>query len=666
MFESIRSVDDVIKFVAAYDETGESSSKIDTKKEYDVLGKYLNGSSFRNLDKNGNEDIMNYADLSSKDKKVLFDLMDGLKSKFGEWKNVFSPDADVDEQTIHLYLERYREFQTRLNKFEEESKREEYFNEIKQELNLVETKIKNYCSKLGFSAHLDISTVDDLHKILDNLKYETQVKEFLKNNNEGFKITEENAEEYVYMADYLFHNSTAPAILSKDEYDKAADIMRTEFARFLSQFSDLITPDNIHQIDVIDAVNQITEVMKQINKKQNPQLEAVAKEFLMNFEDKYRVITEENAEEYAGMFRYIVEELDHSKLSDEEKAKYNTLKQAYTKFLHSWEEAINSDNIEDCNITLCVTLAVDYFNRMANLKKCGEKVNKVITNPYDNKKLQAKVQQYIKENKIPKSKKVPDDVDIGNGLFDKISTQKADNCWIHSGINSLLVSKQGKQLVQSNYYRDSETGVIAVHLQEAEDAGLHGGIYFVTPQEIIDSKDRFASGEGDVTAYIIAIQKYFDEINSNPELKEKYEEEKLFTDVNEGNYCCRFYELVTGGNFTTFRENDKDESKLQPGIGRGRTFNSNKLYDMIANQKGAISIALEAAEHAISVVGVKDGNFIVQESNNEEDFFKRFRDEAGKEIFTKTESINGRPTYTIPKEYLEIYNLGVVDYIMWE
>ena len=186
MFESLKNVNELIKYVAAYDSSGNSADEIDTKKEYKLLGDYLNGSSAWIKNSEGEECEFNYADLSSKDKGKLFDIMNGLKCKFGEWTNIFSDKTDIDNDIIHNYLERYSEFQKRLNKIEDEAQRNEYYEDIKQELSQVENKIKSYCQKFGLSVPLSLDVVDALHDVFNNLKNEDELKDFLKNNDETF------------------------------------------------------------------------------------------------------------------------------------------------------------------------------------------------------------------------------------------------------------------------------------------------------------------------------------------------------------------------------------------------------------------------------------------------------------------------------------------------
>lgn len=280
-----------------------------------------------------------------------------------------------------------------------------------------------------------------------------------------------------------------------------------------------------------------------------------------------------------------------------------------------------------------------------------------IEHPYDNKNLKNAVSEYIKTNDIKPLNSENYSVDVGNGKFDKIATQKTELCWAHAGINSLLIPDKGKKLLESHRYYDKTTGVFAIHLEEAEKYGLHKGIYIITPEEIAKEGSQLSEGEGDVTAWMIAIKKYFDELNQNPEILKKVQDNnKMIMDINEGNAQFRFFELITGGNAN--RKKLWDNTRLQNGISYGRNdIKFDEIADVINNKKGAAIIVLGG--HGISVVGVKDDNLLVQESNNSEDFPSEFYDEERNHyIFNPTESINGAKTYKVSKHDFEHYNFG--------
>jgi hypothetical protein len=305
------------------------------------------------------------------------------------------------------------------------------------------------------------------------------------------------------------------------------------------------------------------------------------------------------------------------------------------------------------------------------LDKQAEILSDRINNPYDNNVLKRAVANYIESNNIKPLSNDYGDIDIGNGKFDKVSTQRNENCWIHSGINSLLSTEKGKNLVNNNIYRDESTGVIAIHIQEAEDLGLHGGIYYITSDEIAQSQDTVASGEGDISAYIIAVEKYFNEVKQDPELFKK-NSDKLFLDMDEGNAGFRFYELITGAKSTVFGSRSQVKEYNQHGIGCyivDDIEKEEKLYKMVEEGNCAMVISLAGYNHAISVIGVEDGYFLIQESNNDSKFFdnvKKSVDGKDFDLFVPAEPVNDRPTFKLSKNDLQCGWIHAVNYIKWD
>lgn len=556
----------IIKMFASADTTGKSTSEIDTKKEFDMLCRFLNGElEINDEQSDGTSNRVEYTKLKLQDRNLLLDTVEQLKSKFGGWVNKFSPKTEVTSDNINDFYKRFSDFETHLFFCQNDEERQQYFKEIETEYNMLKQKIQGFMKTKGITTEFKQENFGELSTLFNKYETESKIKKFLNNNDSNFKITRHNAEEYSDVIKFLTDNNEASLELSPEDREKAAKIFKQAYAEFLRAYSEDATPENLENID----------------------------------------------------------------------------------------------------ISFCIRGAIEVHERLDNAKVCGDIVQDAVDKPYDNKKLQKGVKQYIKDNNVPPLKDIPKNVDIGNGKFDKTSTQENNNCWIHAGINSLLSTEKGKQLVESNYYRDEKTGVIAVHIPEAEAFGLHGGIYYITPQEIIDSQETVAHGEGDISAYIIAIKKYFDEVNSNPELKEKIGNERFFMNPDDGNCGFRFYELMTGGTYTEYKGWDNDEIKIQNGIGTSTKFKTDKLYEMIEKQQGAIVISLRNIEHAISIVGVKDGKFLIQESNNTANFFDGATGENNEIIFEPTEPINGRPTFAMTKENLENYDLGAISYIYW-
>ncbi len=299
-------------------------------------------------------------------------------------------------------------------------------------------------------------------------------------------------------------------------------------------------------------------------------------------------------------------------------------------------------------------------------KEFAEKSLKLINEPYKNTKLESAVNKFIKKHNIEKKTDSTENIDLGNGKFDKPATQQTEVCWALASINALLTTKEGTKLLESNKYYDKKTGVFAIHLQEAEDNGFHDGIYIITPEDIKKESPNLVQGEGDAAAYVIAVKKYFEEVNQNPELKTKMESEKhSVIDMDSGNYSFRFFEVLTGGNFTQYKSLDKD-SKLQNGIGTGDPYYTgsfDEIYNMANKKEGAAVLVIAA--HTISIIGARNGKLLVQESNNSENFSQEFTDKKQNHIlFQRVEDINGAPAYELSRNDYEHY-INAISFLKW-
>lgn len=306
------------------------------------------------------------------------------------------------------------------------------------------------------------------------------------------------------------------------------------------------------------------------------------------------------------------------------------------------------------------------------IKNKEEKTLSAINNPYDKNNLKSAADNYIEMN----NSKIlsPSDfegTDLGNGKIDKIPTQKTNNCWAHSEINALNMTEKGRILLDSNIYRDEKTGIFAIHLQEAEDNGFHSGIYIITPEEIAAASETQSGGEGDITAYMAAIDKYFEEVRNNPELEEKMIEKKQpVNKIEDGNYGFRFFELITGGKMVRIYENNLENYK---GILVKSYNNYDELYNIVEKNQGVVTLGYD--DHSLSVVGVKDGNILVQESNSTEEYFEETPlkynnatviDDEGIPIcmFKQSEPINGAITYEVTEENFEY--IPSINILKWE
>ena len=368
-------------------------------------------------------------------------------------------------------------------------------------------------------------------------------------------------------------------------------------------------------------------------------------------------IDDNNVKEYKYLYSNLLKKLNWDEMEKGEEKVFDFLQ----KSLYQYCIAVGYDMLDlkydECDYNFILE-RIQHRNQIeAKMVEDSKIVIDKIKNPYNNKKLKNAVSEYIKTNDIKPLNNENYSGDIGNGKFDKIATQKTELCWAHAGINTLLLTDEGKKLIESNTYYDKTTGVFAIHLEEAENYGLHGGIYIITPEEIAKESSQLSEGEGDVTAWMIAIKKYFDELNQNPEILEIVQDDnKIIMAIDEGNAQFRFFELITGGKAN--RRNLWDETRLQNGIFYGRNdITFDEIADIVNNQKGAVIIVLGG--HAISVIGIQGDNLLVQESNNSDQFSKDYFDnEKQQTIFNPIEPINNMKTYKVSKHNFEHYNFG--------
>ena len=137
------NIREILKILASFDKEGASENEIDTKNEYEYLGNFLNGEYITEYGM-FKKTSYNYVDLSKEDKKRLFDKMKSLEEKFGPWENKFNPNKSLNIDTAYTYLQRYRAFQNKLTEFENEEDKVTYYNDIKDELVEIETKLKEF------------------------------------------------------------------------------------------------------------------------------------------------------------------------------------------------------------------------------------------------------------------------------------------------------------------------------------------------------------------------------------------------------------------------------------------------------------------------------------------------------------------------------------------
>lgn len=225
------------------------------------------------------------------------------------------------------------------------------------------------------------------------------------------------------------------------------------------------------------------------------------------------------------------------------------------------------------------------------------------------------------------------DLFLQNDRFKYATTQKTSNCWAMGGLNSMSVHEESKNYMNSLVYKDSFHDLYVVRLPEAENKGfgIDGkGIYIITDEELWKTAG-ISDGDLDIAAFNLAIKKYFEETGERSE-----EDDNL-----SGNSVQRFYEISRG---ITAKEFDNDEIPDDVGVYKAYAKNSkgkyqkksdeelDRLYDALINHfsnGGEITLGVTTeikghGAHAISVVGIKDDKFIIQESNNNEEYANSF------------------------------------------
>lgn len=237
--------------------------------------------------------------------------------------------------------------------------------------------------------------------------------------------------------------------------------------------------------------------------------------------------------------------------------------------------------------------------------------------------------------------------DPGNGEIDKTATQITGNCWLLAGINALIHTPKGKEFIEKNILKDNEKHIFAVHIQQAENRHLPhpngDGIYVLTEKEVMESqniKNGLVSGEGDIAAYALAIERYMKDANIlPPEEVNKY--------YSDGYYIFGLFEMLTGEEIENFDLNSigiKYDERTKENIAENPLNNFEELQKLVAEQNTAIVLGYKE-EHVFSVVGTEGEYLLIQESNNYKAFFEN--------TFKVKEGFP--PTYMISKEDYQKY-----------
>jgi hypothetical protein len=404
--------------------------------------------------------------------------------------------------------------------------------------------------------------------------------------------------------------------------------------------------------------------IEQLSKQEKKDLKEMVKLYqeqwgeLTNEKVEPDVVTKDNVEEYLTKYNELEYCLDRSLTEDQRLLAKDKLCDVLKPFMiEIGLEQEYIENMQQFDISHVISERLKVYNAINEAEQNAIPVLDSINNPPNMTELKNKVQEYISTSGFDGTIDNPQNVDTGDGDFNEVVKQKTNVCWGLAGINTLAQSEVGRSILEGNRYRDEETGIYAIHLKEAENSGLQsGGIYIITPQEIADVSQTVAEGEGDSIAYMLAVDKYFDELRTHkPELADEMKDSGKYTnDISEGNLSSRFFEIITGGSAFRIGQTSTINDEIPNGISFGNGISFEQISEIIESKKGAVVLSVmnnyssENMGHAISVVGVRDGKLLIQESTNDkEQFLDAYKNFDNENIFTETEPVNGAPTYLL-------------------
>lgn len=118
---------------------------------------------------------------------------------------------------------------------------------------------------------------------------------------------------------------------------------------------------------------------------------------------------------------------------------------------------------------------------------------------------------------------------LGNGKIDNAFEQLKNSCWAVSVINAFGANKETQEYLNSLIMK--KNGITSVYLPEADK------VYSYTENEILNAtrKSIGALGDGDVTAFLMAVDEYLKESGSD-----------TIKDVRKRNHMDRMFEILTG------------------------------------------------------------------------------------------------------------------------
>jgi len=223
------------------------------------------------------------------------------------------------------------------------------------------------------------------------------------------------------------------------------------------------------------------------------------------------------------------------------------------------------------------------------------------------------------------------DNSLGDGKINNPSVQITGNCWAHAGLSAFTATSKGQELI--NNLVTKRNGVVSVYLPEAAQKGLPkpngDGIYTITENEILTGMIEQSVGDGDVTAVMLAIEKYFTESGEN-------EGSEFRTN---GNKPYRMFEILTGkknevyaiaGSYIHGEENGLSSIKVLDGVSttlyNGQTNDNMEdahyqlLQKLLAQGEGAVYITFSDGTNPENETSAESLDLNYAKSDNKKPF----------------------------------------------
>jgi len=266
------------------------------------------------------------------------------------------------------------------------------------------------------------------------------------------------------------------------------------------------------------------------------------------------------------------------------------------------------------------SLVNEFVNRIDTM----EKMDKAARERYLQEEGYTKIPDDLKADLSNDVKEITGNGDdaFGNGKIDSPAMQMDGNCWAHAGLNAIAATPAGKEIL--NNLVTKRAGVIAVRLPEAAQKGLPkpngDGIYTFTEFDVANGTTTQSMGDGDVTAVMLAINKYFEETGENDGSENR----------TVGGTATRMFEIISGqkaksyavmGNKMLIDGGSVEKVRIPEGVSHMmysdmplENTHYSALQNMLNNSEGALYITFKE-----SVVPEGDTNSAALDRDYNED-----------------------------------------------